>query len=460
MFSQLVLVAAVIFQVETQLVLNIVYYEMPPFIYRDKNGILQGMIPDIATKLPEFCDIKFNYVLDTTNATNFRAILNRPDGFNQYLSGDFIWMSLLEKIPKDIQMKLRLVEYALFESTGFEVIVSRKQVAFLAKVVIGLYECRYLLTLALILTIIFGTLIWFIERWKNPEFCRRFKGFGTGIWLCVVTMTTVGYGDVAPRSSTGRFVSIMWMIIGIFISAVLVSTMTDVFSGNAHYGIYKEHVVAKSNSAEAMIAEKEYKSTVTVSPDYLSLFDEVASVKYKAGIINSDVLGFYQEYIHGMQPEPLQVVEKVMSNIPVSILYTATNATAIYKFYKCLGNTKTHYDAVEVSVEGHRGYIQRSTIALDESVLSFLFNNAGLMALSITALAFLCIGMIYEAILHLQGYTKRKSFSLGKIEEGRDNLGIQEIQLRHTNQDLERLEVKIDQMRMALDKMIVTLEKN
>jgi polar amino acid transport system substrate-binding protein len=69
-------------------------------------------------------------------------------------------------------------------------------------------------------------LIWALEHKGNPkEFGgdgKAHRGIGSAIWWSAVTMTTVGYGDLAPRSPAGRLVAITWM----FVSLVLVSWFT------------------------------------------------------------------------------------------------------------------------------------------------------------------------------------------------------------------------------------------
>jgi len=78
---------------------------------------------------------------------------------------------------------------------------------------------------ALIIAVfVVGNLIWLAERRKNYEqFPSQYvKGVGNGMWFAVVTLTTVGYGDRAPLSRTGRTIAGAWMVI----SLVTVSTLT------------------------------------------------------------------------------------------------------------------------------------------------------------------------------------------------------------------------------------------
>jgi polar amino acid transport system substrate-binding protein len=73
---------------------------------------------------------------------------------------------------------------------------------------------------------IVAALIYLCEHRANPANFggggRRSRGFGAALWWSAVTMTTVGYGDIAPQTFKGRVVAVIWM----FISLVLVSTFT------------------------------------------------------------------------------------------------------------------------------------------------------------------------------------------------------------------------------------------
>lgn len=69
-----------------------------------------------------------------------------------------------------------------------------------------------------------GSLVWFFERVHNPD---QFggdtpHGLGAAFWWAAVTMTTVGYGDKAPRTLGGRLVALVWM----FTAVLMVSSFT------------------------------------------------------------------------------------------------------------------------------------------------------------------------------------------------------------------------------------------
>jgi polar amino acid transport system substrate-binding protein len=70
-----------------------------------------------------------------------------------------------------------------------------------------------------------GTLIWLAERrMPGAHFPQRpVRGIANGIWFAIVTMSTVGYGDLAPKTFLGRFVSGVWIIISVITATSLVA---------------------------------------------------------------------------------------------------------------------------------------------------------------------------------------------------------------------------------------------
>ncbi len=77
-----------------------------------------------------------------------------------------------------------------------------------------------------------GTVVWLFEKRSNPEmFHNRFlQGLGQGVWWAAVTMTTVGYGDKAPRTVGGRLVAIVWMLASIILISSFTATMATILT--------------------------------------------------------------------------------------------------------------------------------------------------------------------------------------------------------------------------------------
>lgn len=52
---------------------------------------------------------------------------------------------------------------------------------------------------------------------------------GHGLWWAIVTITTVGYGDVVPQTTAGRFLGVLLMLTGLISLSLLTATVASVF---------------------------------------------------------------------------------------------------------------------------------------------------------------------------------------------------------------------------------------
>lgn len=67
------------------------------------------------------------------------------------------------------------------------------------------------------------------ERPVNPEFAD----YGDSLWWSLVTLTTVGYGDITPITTTGRFAAAALMVTGIAVLGLLAGSLAS-FLGIDH----------------------------------------------------------------------------------------------------------------------------------------------------------------------------------------------------------------------------------
>ena len=56
-----------------------------------------------------------------------------------------------------------------------------------------------------------------------------FKSIKNSLWWAIVTMTTVGYGDMAPVTVPGRILAILIMLSGIILVAIITATISSTF---------------------------------------------------------------------------------------------------------------------------------------------------------------------------------------------------------------------------------------
>jgi voltage-gated potassium channel Kch len=69
-------------------------------------------------------------------------------------------------------------------------------------------------------------LIGHLRRRKRGE---TVKTAGDALWWAIVTVTTVGYGDVSPATAEGRLIAVALMLIGIGVISALTATIASFF---------------------------------------------------------------------------------------------------------------------------------------------------------------------------------------------------------------------------------------
>ena len=79
------------------------------------------------------------------------------------------------------------------------------------------------------LLLIAAILVWLCERHANPEHFspRPLRGITDGLWWAAVTLTTVGYGDKAPRTRAGRVIGVIWMFAAVVLIALFTAQVTS-----------------------------------------------------------------------------------------------------------------------------------------------------------------------------------------------------------------------------------------
>eukprot|EP00002_Diphylleia_rotans_P020891 TRINITY_DN4063_c0_g1_i1.p1 TRINITY_DN4063_c0_g1~~TRINITY_DN4063_c0_g1_i1.p1 ORF type:complete len:1107 (+),score=194.76 TRINITY_DN4063_c0_g1_i1:100-3420(+) len=100
------------------------------------------------------------------------------------------------------------------------------------------YGSRYFILVLLFLyslyIMIASTIVFFVERgswdeesesWIVHGARSKFQSLPFGFWWCMATLTTVGYGDIAPTTTIGRLFAILSIIIGIMFLSSFVAVI-------------------------------------------------------------------------------------------------------------------------------------------------------------------------------------------------------------------------------------------
>jgi hypothetical protein len=136
------------------------------------------------------------------------------------------------------------------------------------------------------------------ERPLSAASEQNFNNIETSMWMIFVTMTTVGYGDVYPKSNTGRLLGIMICLWGVLLVSLFVVTVSDALEFNLpqknafnliHRLIYREQL--KNEAGGAILShymiklyERKHKSVVEKSEDIKKVLER-AQINFKKRMI-------------------------------------------------------------------------------------------------------------------------------------------------------------------------------
>ena len=96
--------------------------------------------------------------------------------------------------------------------------------------------------------------------------------FGDGIWWALVTVTTVGYGDITPSTTLGRFVASALMFLGLGLIATVTAIVSAKFTQNFVDTHTNDDVLEKLEELEA-----EIEKLKELEEDELEKLDELDS---------------------------------------------------------------------------------------------------------------------------------------------------------------------------------------
>ena len=83
------------------------------------------------------------------------------------------------------------------------------------------------------------------------------KTFGDGIWWALVTITTVGYGDITPLTTLGRVVAGLLMLLGLGLIATITAIVSAKFIQNYVDSHTNDDVLEKLQELETEIEKIE-----------------------------------------------------------------------------------------------------------------------------------------------------------------------------------------------------------
>ena len=107
----------------------------------------------------------------------------------------------------------------------------------------------YLASITAVLAVGVGILVRIVDH-------KDFHTVGDGIWWAVVTLATVGYGDIVPHTAWGRVIGVVVIVLGITFLSFLMATVTSMFVASdqdAHSAKAEERRAASEDETRALL---------------------------------------------------------------------------------------------------------------------------------------------------------------------------------------------------------------
>lgn len=116
---------------------------------------------------------------------------------------------------------------------------------------------------------------------------QDFEQFYSSIYAVVITMATVGFGDVVPVSHVGRFIIMITSIWGTFIFTLVIVAFSVVFNLSPHQKRAMHHLLLTRKAATTLTtalkyfnARKKAKSNGKADPLYAEMLQRKISITY------------------------------------------------------------------------------------------------------------------------------------------------------------------------------------
>ena len=105
----------------------------------------------------------------------------------------------------------------------------------------------YLAAATFVLALVSGFVMILVDR-------SNFPNYGIAVWWAIVTLATVGYGDVVPTTPLGRIVGSGVIILGVTFLAFLTATVTSLFV-SSDQDAARERELAEREAADKELQE-------------------------------------------------------------------------------------------------------------------------------------------------------------------------------------------------------------
>ena len=395
-----------------------VFWELKPFVYRDPNGSYTGMIQTIFTRGHGYCHSEYGAV----GFAEKRRLPTRTD-FSEFLTNfteghAAFGEGILEGIDQRQLMIGPIVkptDAIAFKRLGFQafeialskqlaVIVPRHKISLISKIFYGIGKSRPILLIAVMGSVICCVAIWLVERKLNDDFAESFTtGCGSAFWWSMASMTTVGYGDLVPKSPIGRLFALCWIFFGVLLGCLMTATMTDSVNSTDMISVMDQRVAVLEDSFESLIVEQQYKGVVVPAKSYEEVLEMVRREEVPVGIMVDTVAAWMQldmHHVNKVHPTPLVIAKTKPGAVHFMIMMNTNQSKATIDFTRCM---MKHSDEVySYSHDMYNKYLFVQEIFISENLVHMFQHDLRFRCVVVIFFVLMVFGVGYDVVRWLR----------------------------------------------------------
>ena len=403
--------------------LDAVFWEVRPFVFKTKEGkngkdngetTFTGILPRIFEQAHYYCDsydssigmVSFNASRMTASYRDFKEVLFQQEKSSQYnalVAGitpeKLVWGPILNTVDVLWASSVGFHVFNVVKADRLAVIVRREEIDLMNKFVKGLADLKTIITIVVLCSCILAVFIWFAECQSNQHFSLGFmRGFSTALWFCIVSMTTVGYGDVVVKTPLGRFVALFWMICGVLLASVFTASLTSNVSGVDSINIFERRVAVLEDSFEAKIAGHDYQAETVNAGSYEEVVAMLRRGDVYAAVVMENVTGWLQDDIRegNKHDVPISIVKTLPANVHIQLMVHKNVSERVQDMFYCMFHLKE--EIYFYARDKYTKVLELETIYVPPSFSEMVREGSALRVILVVSSTLIVLGLLYDAV--------------------------------------------------------------
>ena len=218
-----------------------------PFVIQDPVGDgLSGISIDVWRRVAEANDLPYDLIRQSSIDAGIAAVETKK--LDVLIGPVSVTASRLARPEVDFTQPYYI------DRAGVLLPLQRANLSSRLQVLFGWAVVSSILVLVSVLLVV-GTFIWLVEHRHNPEQFppQPLPGIANGMWFALVTLTTVGYGDIVPVNNDERIFTVVMEFVGLTVFGMVIGTITQIA---ADFNVQKKLMNERTQEVDQYMRER------------------------------------------------------------------------------------------------------------------------------------------------------------------------------------------------------------